>query len=122
MTFATEPTPSSTGAENEDRGWPRRLLWGLFALLLVRTATLSTLPLVDSTESRYALVAADMAELGDWGVPMIRIHDQLVPFEGKPPLHFWLGALAVQVFGRGEVAARLPSLLRLRTGRRRNYS
>jgi len=69
------------------------------------------LPLVDSTESRYALVAAEMAESGDWVTPRLVIHDLLVPFEGKPPLHFWLSAASTDLLGRGEVAARLPSFL-----------
>jgi len=91
--------------------WPSAALLGLGALLLVRLASLGLLPLVDSTETRYAMVAADMVESGDWITPRIRIHDQLVPFEGKPPLHFWLAAASTGLLGRGELAARLPSFL-----------
>lgn len=91
--------------------WPRAALFGLGALLAVRISTLGLFPLIDTTESRYALVAADMAETGDWITPQIRIQGLLVPFEGKPPLHFWLSAAAHQILGRGEIAARIPSLL-----------
>ena len=105
------PAPPRERTASAASPWPRRAFWGIAILLLVRVATLSVLPLVASTESRYAQVAAEMAELGDYSTPMIRIHDQLIPFEGKPPLHFWVGAWMVEIFGRGEVAARLPSLL-----------
>lgn len=103
--------PGRSAPESRERSWPLRALLGIGALLVVRVASLGVLPLADSTESRYALVAADMAERGDWLTPRIRIHDHLVPFEGKPPLHFWLAAATTSLLGRGEIAARSPSFL-----------
>ena len=80
----------------------------LAALLLVRLFAMVALPLMDTTEARYAEIARKMAELGDWVTPW---HDEGVPFWGKPPLSFWLTALSFRVLGVTEFAARLPHLL-----------
>lgn len=120
ITLDEPAAPTSPGAAPPTAGpadppagpvWPRRLVLGLLVLAAVRIAAAVAIPLVDTTESRYAQVAADMAETGDWITPRIRVHDHLVPFEGKPPLHFWLGAAVQGLLGRGELAARLPSIL-----------
>jgi 4-amino-4-deoxy-L-arabinose transferase-like glycosyltransferase len=59
-------------------------------------------------EPRFALVAREMAEAGDWLVP--RLGGQI--YLNKPPLLFWLQLLSFRIFGEpSEAAARLPSLL-----------
>jgi 4-amino-4-deoxy-L-arabinose transferase-like glycosyltransferase len=86
-----------------------RLLWGLLALLLLaRLVTMAWVPLMDTTEARYAEIGRKMAELGDWVTPWF---DYGVPFWGKPPLSFWMTALSFQLFGVNEFTARLPHLL-----------
>jgi 4-amino-4-deoxy-L-arabinose transferase-like glycosyltransferase len=86
-----------------------RVLWGLLALLLLaRLVTMAWLPLMDTTEARYAEISRKMAELGDWVTPWF---DYGVPFWGKPPLSFWMTALSFQLFGVNEFTARLPHLL-----------
>lgn len=80
----------------------------LAALLLLRLLGMEMLPLMDTTEARYAEIGRKMAALGDWVTPW---HDYGVPFWGKPPLSFWLTALSFRSFGVGEFAARLPHLL-----------
>lgn len=80
----------------------------LAVLLLMRLLGMEMLPLMDTTEARYAEIGRKMAALGDWVTPW---HDPGVPFWGKPPLSFWLTALSFRSFGVGEFAARLPHLL-----------
>ena len=80
----------------------------LAALLLARLVAMAMLPLMDTTESRYAEIGRKMAELGDWVTPW---YDEGVPFWGKPPLSFWLTAASFKVLGVTEFAARLPHLL-----------
>jgi len=88
-----------------ERRW---LMWFVIAVVAVRLATLGAYPLMDTTESRYGEIARKMLETGQWLVPQF---DYGVPFWGKPPLSMWLSAAAMALFGVGEFAARLPSLL-----------
>lgn len=82
---------------------------GLIGLLfLLRFALLSIFPLYDTTEARYAEMARLMVETGNWVTPQI---DYQVPFWGKPPMHTWLSAMSLDVFGITAFAARLPHFL-----------
>ena len=56
-------------------------------------------------EARYALVAREMLESGDWIQPRLN-H---VRFYEKPPLTFWGVATSYRLFGFTEFASRLPS-------------
>ena len=58
-------------------------------------------------EGRYAAIAREMAENGDWLVP----HLNGIPHFQKPPIIYWSTALAFQCFGVNEASARLPSTL-----------
>jgi 4-amino-4-deoxy-L-arabinose transferase-like glycosyltransferase len=77
-------------------------------LLICRVLSMSLMPLNDSTEARYAEIAREMAETGQWITPML---DYTTPFLGKPPLSFWLTAGSMKLFGFGEGIARLSSLV-----------
>ena len=70
------------------------VLW--FALLAQR-------PLYDPDEGRYAEIPREMMNGGDWVIPRL---NALVYLE-KPPLQYWLTALAYRGFGQNEFAARL---------------
>jgi 4-amino-4-deoxy-L-arabinose transferase-like glycosyltransferase len=70
------------------------VLW--FALLAQR-------PLYDPDEGRYAEIPREMLNGGDWVTPRL---NALVYLE-KPPLQYWLTALAYRGFGQNEFAARL---------------
>lgn len=83
----------------------------LLALLVGRVLTLGTVDIIDSTEGRYAAVAKHMYLTGDWITPWIYRDGELVPYLGKPPLHFWLTSLTFHFFGISTETARLPSLL-----------
>ncbi len=84
----------------------------IFALLglalLSRLLAIYSLPLIETTEPRYAEIARIMAETGDWITPWFNYD---VPFWGKPPLSFWCQALSINLFGENEFAVRFPSLL-----------
>ncbi len=84
------------------------LLWLLVIIVLSRLLSMAMIPMLDTTEARYAEVARIMAETGDWITPWF---DYGVPFWGKPPLSFWSEALSFRLFGVTEFAARLPSWL-----------
>ncbi len=56
----------------------------------------------DPGESRYAEIAREMLELKDWLVP----HLNYVIYLDKPPLMYWLTALAMRLLGPTPVAAR----------------
>jgi len=58
-------------------------------------------------EPRYAWIARDMAESGDWVTP--RLYGQ--PWFEKPVLYYWGAAASFKLFGVSEAAARLPSAL-----------
>ena len=45
-----------------------------------------------------------MLESGDWITPQFDIG---IPFWGKPPLHTWLAAAGMALFGVGEFGARV---------------
>jgi 4-amino-4-deoxy-L-arabinose transferase-like glycosyltransferase len=58
-------------------------------------------------EGRYAEVAREMLRSGDWITPRL----DGVPFLDKPPLFYWLEAVAFALFGVGHGAARLVTAL-----------
>ena len=70
-------------------------------------ATTWTRPLLLPDEGRYVGVAWHMLSSGQFSVPRL---DGL-PFFHKPPLFYWITALAMKVFGANEWAARLSSVL-----------
>lgn len=80
----------------------------LCALLVVRILAMFWYPFVDSTEARYAEIARKMLETGDWITPQF---DYGIPFWGKPPLHTWLSALGMKIFGVGHFGARFFILI-----------
>ncbi len=61
--------------------------------------------LVGPDEPRYAWIARDMAESGDWVTP--RLYGK--PWFEKPPLYYWGAAVSFKIFGVSEVTARMPS-------------
>lgn len=81
-----------------------------FRILLAACAALFYFPLAqralwDSDEGRYAEIAREMIELKSWLVPHL---NHVLYFE-KPPLFYWLTAIAMHVFGENAFAARFWS-------------
>lgn len=81
------------------------------ALLAVRALLLPAFPITDPTESRYAMIAVRMLDSGDWVIPRVTVRGEVVPYMGKPPLHFWITTVCMDLFGPSATTARLPSLL-----------
>ena len=52
-----------------------------------------------------------MLDRDDWITPWINLKGVEVPYNGKPPLHFWLMQLCYLLFGYTSFAARLPGVL-----------
>jgi len=87
-----------------------RAAGGLLILVVVYVCFfngLTAFGLVGPDEPRYASIARDMATGGDWVTP--RLHGE--PWLEKPILYYWVAAAGYRLFGDGELAARLPSVL-----------
>jgi len=82
---------------------------GLVASVLLASAlafhSLDVRALFSPAEARYALIAREMVESGDWIQPRLN-H---VRYYEKPPLFYWAVAVADRVLGINELSARLPS-------------
>ncbi len=76
---------------------------GLGIALVLRVVLAIWVPFTDTTEARYGEIARVMVETGDWVTPWF---DDGVPFWGKPPLHTWLSAAGMKLFGISEFGAR----------------
>jgi len=68
---------------------------------------LGSIGLVGPDEPRYAAIAREMVLTGDYITP--RLYG--MPWFEKPPLMYWLAALAYRIFGFNEAGARFPSAL-----------
>ncbi len=104
-----EISPSAQHPANKE-SLAVRSLW---VLLIVSTlfvcyfGHLGAIGFVGPDEPRYAWIARDMAETGDWITP--RLYGK--PWFEKPPLYYWGAALSFKRFGVSETAARLPSAI-----------
>jgi 4-amino-4-deoxy-L-arabinose transferase-like glycosyltransferase len=86
--------------------YKQHLAFLLFVAALVLTAGLGLRDPWPADEPRFALIARDMAENGQWLFP--RIGGVLYP--DKPPLFFWLVAAFYSVTGSIQVSFLLPGL------------
>ncbi|HOP40979.1 MAG TPA: glycosyltransferase family 39 protein [Geobacteraceae bacterium] len=78
------------------------IVFGLFFLVL-----LGNLPLLEPDEGRYAEIPREMLERADFVSPYLNY----VKYFEKPPLHYWVNAASLAVFGPTEFAVRFPSAL-----------
>jgi len=87
-----------------------RIGWGALivaTLYVCYFSHLGAIGFVGPDEPRYAWIARDMAESGDWVTP--RLYGK--PWFEKPPLLYWGAGLSFKLFGVSEAAARLPSAI-----------
>jgi 4-amino-4-deoxy-L-arabinose transferase-like glycosyltransferase len=87
-----------------------RIAWAVFicaTLYVCYFSHLGAIGFVGPDEPRYAWIARDMAESGDWVTP--RLYGK--PWFEKPPLYYWSAAVSFKIFGVSETAARLPSAM-----------
>jgi 4-amino-4-deoxy-L-arabinose transferase-like glycosyltransferase len=68
---------------------------------------LGTLPFIGSDEPRYAQVAEEMYESGDYITPTLERR----PWLEKPPLIFWMESGSFKLFGISEWSARIPNAM-----------
>jgi 4-amino-4-deoxy-L-arabinose transferase-like glycosyltransferase len=105
VTEATAPIAAIPRASNAARiGWAILILATLYVGYF---SHLGAIGFVGPDEPRYAWIARDMAETGDWVTP--RLYGK--PWFEKPPLLYWGAALSFKLFGVSEAAARLPSAI-----------
>ena len=84
----------------------RRVMGGGLAIVAaVLCFTNLGYPLLEPDETRYAQIALEMYETGEWVVPQLRG----VPYLDKPPLLYWLICTSYRIFEPGLWSARLPS-------------
>ncbi len=101
--------PAPTGAAPRSR-IARLLLSVLWLCAIVCVAfvwNLGNIGLVDETEPLFAEAARQMTVRGDWITPYFNGDTRF----DKPPLIYWLMALAYRAIGVNEWAVRLPSAL-----------
>ncbi len=103
MTEHNSPINGTSPLRTASRiGWTLLILATLYICYF---SHLGAIGFVGPDEPRYAWVARDMVETGDWVTP--RLYGK--PWFEKPPLLYWGAALSFKLFGVSEVAARLPS-------------
>src|SRR3981081_211347 len=85
-------------------GWTILILATLYVCYF---SHLGAIGFVGPDEPRYAWIARDMAETGDWVTP--RLYGK--PWFEKPVLYYWGAAASFRLFGVSEAAARLPSAI-----------
>jgi 4-amino-4-deoxy-L-arabinose transferase-like glycosyltransferase len=103
-TNPSAPPPATTKNLAARIGW---LVLIVTTLYVCYFSHLGAMGFVGPDEPRYAWIARDMAESGDWITP--RLYGQ--PWFEKPPLYYWGAAVSFKLFGVTEAAARLPSAL-----------
>jgi len=88
----------------------RKFSWAVLILLTLYVCYFSHLGafgFIGPDEPRYAWIARDMAETGDWVTP--RLYGK--PWFEKPVFYYWSAALCFKLFGVNETSARLPSAI-----------
>ncbi len=95
------PGAASTGDVTTD------LLWLAGLALLLMGVGFGLRDPWPADEPRFALVAQDMLRSGDWMIPRVGGD----PYADKPPVYFWLLAVAMAVTGSTRLGFLLPSLL-----------
>src|ERR1700676_1421916 len=86
----------------------RKIAWAgliLATLYVCYFSHLGAFGFIGPDEPRYAWIARDMAETGDWVTP--RLYGK--PWFEKPVFYYWSAALSFKLFGVNEASARLPS-------------
>ncbi len=104
MTEANAPIAENRPGTAAQIGWAILILATLYVCYF---SHLGAIGFVGPDEPRYAWIARDMAETGDWVTP--RLYGK--PWFEKPPLFYWGAALCFKLFGVSEAAARLPSAI-----------
>ena len=92
---------------DEHRSSGKDLLFLLVVFGFAYFFMLGHLPLIEPDEGRYAEIPREMLLRGDFVTPYLNF----VKYFEKPPLHYWLNAMAMGIFGENEFSARFPGVL-----------
>ncbi|WP_243370591.1 glycosyltransferase family 39 protein [Geotalea sp. SG265] len=92
---------SKDGSSSRDLG----LLLVVFGFSFFQS--LGRLPLLETDEGRYMEIPREMLERGDFITPTLNY----VKYFEKPPLHYWINALSIKIFGLTEFAGRFSGVL-----------
>ena len=101
---------NSTGPQTTPVNVAAKIGWVILiaaTLYVCYFSHLGAIGFVGPDEPRYAWIARDMAETGDWVTP--RLYGR--PWFEKPPLFYWGATICFKLFGVNEAAARLPSAI-----------
>ncbi|SPD73933.1 Dolichyl-phosphate-mannose-protein mannosyltransferase [uncultured Desulfobacterium sp.] len=82
--------------------WATGICFILLLAVLMYFGFLGEYPLADPDEGRYAEIAREMLESGDFVTP----HLNYVKYLEKPPLFYWLVAASIALLGEKELAVR----------------
>lgn len=87
--------------------WQLSIVWLLIISVVAFLWNLGSIGLIDKTEPMFVEAARQMVVTGDWVTPYWNGETRF----DKPPLVYWLTAIAFKILGINEWAARLPSAL-----------
>jgi len=105
MTNENSKADTANGLSTTSRiGWAALIV---VTLAVCYFSNLGAIGFVGPDEPRYAWIARDMAESGDWVTP--RLYGR--PWFEKPVLYYWMAGVSFKLFGVSEAAARLPSAI-----------
>ncbi|WP_013322206.1 ArnT family glycosyltransferase [Gloeothece verrucosa] len=110
MIKAQLDTPSNQRKSREQESkklWIFSLLWLFLISWIGFFGNLGSIGLMDKTEPMFVEAARQMVVTGDWITPYWNGETRF----DKPPLTYWLIAIAFKLFGINEWAARIPSAL-----------
>lgn len=93
--------------ENHQRNWLLSIIWLIIISSVAFLWNLGSIGLLDKTEPMFVEAARQMVVTGDWITPHWNGETRF----DKPPLVYWLMAIAFKIIGVNEWAARLPSAL-----------
>lgn len=85
---------------------PRIPLW-IFIVIACIYFTAVRVDTMDVDASQYAEISREMLLSNNW----LHIYDRGINYLDKPPLHFWLSAASMKVFGINNFGYKLPSIL-----------
>jgi 4-amino-4-deoxy-L-arabinose transferase-like glycosyltransferase len=85
----------------------KQVLLVLLAIMIAYGIAMAKMPLFEPDEGRYAEIPREMLATGNFITPKLAGVDYLE----KPPLYYWLNALAQKVLGPTQLAARLWSMI-----------
>lgn len=107
--FPADAAPMSTPSPTAplDAASRRQFLWFMLFALALLGAGMGLRDPWPSDEPRFALVARQMVESGNWLFP----HRGSELYSDKPPLMFWLQAASFELTRNWRIAFLLPSLL-----------